>query len=311
MFHIKNEQKVVKVGDVQIGGRSGENPVAMVSTMFYTGQKLIERRKEAKFDKKKAESLLHKQESLSHETGLPGLVDIVGINEEEFKVYIDFVAEKTEMPFMIDAWKIKPKIAAARYVKEIGLEKRAVYNSIAPWSEDIEREIAEAKDTGIDTCVVVAFNTQDRTVDGRLALLEDDLLTKAERAGFRNVLVDTSVVNLPSIAFTSLANRKIKEQLGLPVGCSPSNGTDAWKDAKTRWGRKGFIGIDAGINAIAGVLWNDFLLYGAIEHSEWIYPAVASAQSVLSTFIYDEVGTLPKGEAHPLNRFFREFAEQL
>ncbi len=303
------ESKVVEIGGIKIGGK-GENPVVLVGTMFYTGHKIVEKRKEGKFDKKRAEELINMQETLSEETGIPSMLDIVALSEEEFRKYIDFVAEVTEMPFMIDAWKIPPKIGAAKYVKEIGLEDRVVYNSLSPWSEDLEKEVNELKEIGLKHGLTVAYNMNDPSVEGRIKILKETLLPALEKAGFENILIDTSVLNTPSIALSLLACKKIKEEFGHPVGCAPSNGTDVWKYPREKWGKLGFAAVDSAAHAITALLWNDFILYGAIENAKWVFPAVATANSILATFIYDEVGELPKGE-HPLNKLFPEFVEQL
>ncbi len=309
MFKLEKPQKIVDISGVKIGG-SGENPVVLVGTMFYTGHKIVEKRKEGRFDRKRAEELINMQESLSDETGLPSMLDIVALSGNEFRNYIDFIAEVTDMPFMIDAWKIPPKIEAARYVKEVGLEDRVVYNSLSPWSEDLEREISELKEIGLKHGLTVAFNMNDPTVEGRIKLLNELLLPSLEKAGFENILIDTSVLNTPAIALSILACRKIKEEFGYPVGCAPSNGTDMWKYPRDQWGKIGFAAVDSSAHAITALLWNDFILYGAIENAKWIFPAVATANSILATFLYEETGMLPE-KPHPLPELFSEFYEQL
>jgi tetrahydromethanopterin S-methyltransferase subunit H len=309
MFVVKNPQKVVEIEGIKIGG-TGENPTVLIGTMFYTGHKIVERRKEGKFNRKRAEELINMQETLSDETGIPSMLDIVAVSAEEFKNYIDFVADVTDMPFMIDAWKIPPKIGAAKYVKEIGLENRVIYNSLSPWSEDLDKEIAELKKIGLKHGLTVAYNMADPTVEGRISLLNDLLLPSLEKAGFENILIDTSVLNTPAIALSILANKQIKEEFGYPVGCAPSNGTDMWKYPREQWGKIGFAAVDSAAHAISALMWNDFMLYGAIENAKWIFPAVATASSILATFLYDETEKLPS-DTHPISKLFPEFVEQL
>jgi tetrahydromethanopterin S-methyltransferase subunit H len=309
LFRIEKPQKVVEIGGIKVGGR-GENPVVLVGTIFYTGHKIVEKRKEGKFNREKAESLINMQETFSDETGIPSMLDVVALSEEEFRKYIDFISEVTDMPFMIDAWKIPPKIGAAKYVKEIGLEDRVIYNSLSPWSEDLEKEVSELRNIGLKHGLTVAYNMSDPTVEGRITLLKDLLLPALEKAGFENILIDTSVLNTPAIALSVMACRKIKEEFGLPVGCAPSNGTDIWKYPREQWGKTGFAAVDSAAHAITALMWNDFILYGAIENAKWVFPAVATANSILATFIYEESGELPE-DGHPLNKLFPEFVQQL
>ncbi|MFQ5887970.1 MAG: tetrahydromethanopterin S-methyltransferase, partial [Candidatus Hydrothermarchaeales archaeon] len=163
MFRFDTEQIVYDIGGVKVGGQPGENPTVLSGTMFYNGHKIIESRKEGRFDKKRAEELINKQEALSDQTGIPGMLDLVANFPEEIRKYIDFVTSVTEMPFSTDIWKVKPKLAAAKYIKEVGLIDRAIYSSIAPWSEDIEKEVAELKKLRLKNAILVAYNAADKT----------------------------------------------------------------------------------------------------------------------------------------------------
>ncbi|MFQ6137074.1 MAG: tetrahydromethanopterin S-methyltransferase subunit H [Candidatus Hydrothermarchaeales archaeon] len=312
MFRFEKRQLTYDIGGVKVGGQPGENPTVLLGTMFYTGHKIIESRKGCKFDKKRAEELINQEEILSDQTGIPGMLDLVANFPEEIRGYIDFVTSVTDMPFSIDIWKVKPKLAAARYIKEMGLVDKAIYSSIAPWSEDIETEINELKKLKLKNAILVAYNEMDKTVEGRIALLEKTLLPNAKAAGFRNFLIDTSVLSIPASAFSFLGNHRIKEKFGFPVGCAPSNGTDMWrKFVFPTWGRVGFSGVDSAAHAVAPLLWNDYLLYGPIENARWIFPAIATSNAILSTLVFDETLQLPQSKTHPLNKLFPEFAEHL
>jgi len=309
-FRFSRAQKVVRIGGVKFGGQPGENPTVLIGTMFYNGHRIIEKRRTCSFDRARAEELLNRQETLSEETGIPCMVDLVANFPEEIKGYIDFVTEHSDMPFSTDIWKLKPKLAAARYVREVGLVDRYLYNSLAPWSEDLELEGAELSKAGVKNALLVAFNPEDKTPAGRMKVLKELLIPSAVKAGIENILVDTSVLNLPATAFSILAGLEVKEELGLPVGCAPSNGTDMWRLPKERWGRIGFAGVDAAVHAVAS-LCADFLLYGPIESAPWIFPAIAGADAMLSTLTYQGIEVKAKALERPLHRFFPDFVEEL
>lgn len=311
MFRFKKEQKICKIGGIKFGGQPGENPTVLIGTMFYNGHKILESRKGCKFDKRRAEELINRQEELSDQTGIPAMLDLVANTAEEIRCYIDFVTGITDMPFSTDIWTVEPKLGAARYVAEMGLQERHLYNSIAPWSKDPEREVSELKKIGLKNALMVAFNPEDPTPDGRISIIKEKLLPWATEAGFENVLADTSVMSVPSTPFSFLGSRKVKETFGIPVGCAPSNGTDLVKKTQEgMWGKIGFVGVDSAAHAI-GVLWNDFLLYGPIESAPWMFPAVATANAMLSTFVYDETEHLPESPEHPLNKLYSDFVEAL
>lgn len=310
MFHLEREQRVCHIGGVAVGGQPGENPPVLMGSLFHKGDRLLRRRLEHDFDRTGASDLLKRQEELSEQTGLPAMVDIVGNTGDELKAYIDFVAEATSVPFCLDAWKLQPRLEAARYAAGLGLLDRVVYNSVGPWSEDIEREAAGLREIGVRHIVLVAFDPQDQMPSGRLRGLER-LLKTLEGVPLESILVDTSVMNLPATAFCSLANRMVKERYGLPAGSAPANGTYMWKEARQAWGGAGFAGADVAVHAVASVLWHDFLFYGPLVAAGRMFPAVAAATALQATLIYGEGGALPTSPQHPLNRLFADFAGQL
>ncbi len=310
MFRFKKSQNTVEIGGIKIGGQPGENPTVLLGTMFYNGHKIIEKRKGARFDRKKAEELINQQETLSDQTGIPGMLDLVANFPEEIEAYIDFVTSVTDMPFSSDIWTVKPKLAAARYVKQVGLLDRYLYNSIAPWSKDIEGETQALSEIGVKNALLVAFNMEDKTPGGRIKILKEFLLPSAKKAGIENILVDTSVLNIPATAFSILSGLKIKEEFGHPVGCAPSNGTDMWKTSRELWGKIGFSGVDSAAHGVT-CLFNDFLLYGPIESAPWMFPAIATSNAILATFLFHETGHLPADDRHPVNHLFKDFSEEL
>jgi tetrahydromethanopterin S-methyltransferase subunit H len=316
MFSFEKQQVVCEIGKVRIGGQPGENSTFMLGSMFYSGHKKVlesERdRKKGKFNKKRAEELINRLETLSDDTGIPAGLDLVANYAEEAEKYVDFVAGVTDMPFTTDIWNLKPKLGAARYIAQQNLQDRHIYNSLAPWSTDIELEIKTLQELKLKNALLVAFNAEDPSINGKLTILREKLLPWAEKAGFKNYLIDTSLMSLPSSAFAFIAGRKIKESLGLPVGCAPSNGSDMVKKKTERlFEREGFIALDTAAHAIGAVMWQDFLLFGPVENAPWLFPAIATAVSIVPAFVWEERKVLPKNETHPLNKFYSDFIETL
>ena len=312
MFCFEKKVPTYNIGGIKVGGELGKNPTVLMGSMFYTGHRIVKDRSKGQFDRKRAETLINQQEELSDQTGIPSMLDLVAVRPYEFETYINFVAEVTDMPFAVDAWHEATKLAAAQIIHEQGLQNRTVYNSLAPWSKNLDLEVSQLSNFDLENVILVAFNQEDATVQGRISILTTKLIPYARKAGFQHFLVDTSVMNAPSTVISLLTGSKIREQIGVPVGCGPANGTDpkAWRIPKEKWGKLGFISIDASIHAVA-TLWSDFLLYGPIENAKWIFPAVTIAEMLKSTFRAETTHDLPETEDHPLNKFFSEFAIQL
>jgi tetrahydromethanopterin S-methyltransferase subunit H len=307
MLRYEKAQKVCNIGGMKVGGQPGENAPLLIGNMFQKGDVLIESRKEHKFNKSEAAERIREMERLSQETGVPGMVAMVANTPDEAKAYVDFFVSVTDMPFAIDIWKQKTRLAAARYIAELGLQDRLLYNSITPWDEDIEAQVAELKEWGIRHVVVQAFDVEDKRPVGRVKSLQS-MLPALEKGGFESIMVDTAAMNLPAIAFSLAANRLIKQQFGLPVGCAPSNGTYMWRKSLGEDSRGEFASVDAAIEAITA-MGSDFILYGPMTGSSRVFRAVGAAISLLATLAYAEDAPLPSG-AHPLNLLFPEVVKQ-
>jgi tetrahydromethanopterin S-methyltransferase subunit H len=308
MFRFKQEQKTYILDGIKIGGQPGENPPLLIASMFHNRDRIVTDRKGG-FDRPKAVELIRKQEELSASTGIPAMVAMVANSPEEAKIYIDFYRETTKMPFGIDMWVAEKRAQATEYVARLGLQDQFLYNSITPWDKDIKGQIAKLKDLGIRHVVVQAFDDADQSPRGRLNSLEKILSQGAD--GFDTVIVDTSVMNLPATSFSLIANRLIKEKLGLPCGGAYSNGTHMWKEAKSIWSLDGFKAMDAAAQGMASVLWSDFNFYGPIVTAPRIFPAVAAAHILLTTLVYDETKTISENANIPIKKYFGDFLGKL
>ncbi|NWG02234.1 MAG: tetrahydromethanopterin S-methyltransferase subunit H [Syntrophaceae bacterium] len=307
MFRYQREQKVCNIGGVKVGGQLGENPPLLIGNMFQKGDLILEDRKGGKFNRKAAEERIRELENISRETGVPCLIAMVANSEEEIKGYIDFFTSVTEMPFAIDIWQQKTRLAAARYIAKQGFQGRALYNSITPWDEDIPGQVSELKDLSIKHVVVQVFDMEDKKPTGRVKSLKN-LLPLVEKGNFESILVDTAVMNLPATTFSLVANTLIKNEFGFPVGFAPSNGTYMWRKAAGEKGKDKFPGIDAGVHAIAALA-SDFLFYGPLTGTSRVFPAVAAASSMMAALAFNESAFLPTGN-HPLNLLFPDVVKQ-
>jgi len=307
MFRYELKQRVCDIGGLKVGGQPGENPPLLIGSMFQKGDVLLESRKERKFDKAGAKERIREMERSAQETGVPGIIAMVANTPDEMKTYIDFFASVTDMPFAIDIWMQKTRLAAAHYVAEQGIQDRLLYNSITPWDEDIEAQVAEIKQLGIKHVVVQVFDIEDKRSGGRVKSLKK-MLPLVEKGNFDSILVDTSVMNLPTTSLSMVANHLIKKEFGLPVGFAPSNGTYMWRKSASEQNRDKFPAIDAGVHAISAVA-SDFLFYGPMTGTSRVFPAVAAASSMMAALAYEESGFLPGGN-HPLNLLFPDVVAQ-
>jgi tetrahydromethanopterin S-methyltransferase subunit H len=308
MFRFQKEQKVFTLAGTKIGGQPGDRPPLLIASMFHNKDRIMTDRK-GNFDRTRAVELIRQQEALAASTGVPGMVAMVANTPEEAKIYIDFYLETTSMPFGIDMWMAEQRAKATEYVAKLGVQDKFLYNSITPWDKDVKGQVQKLKDLGIRHVVVQAFDDKDQTPQGRVNSLER--LLDQGAGDFATVIVDTSVMNLPSTSFSLIANRLIKEKHGLPCGGAYSNGTHMWQEAKTRWSMDAFKAMDAVAQGMSSVLWSDYNFYGPIVTAPRIFPAVATAHILLSTLVYGETNRIPDSADLPIRKCFGEFIEKL
>lgn len=312
MRELNTEQIICDVGGIKFGGQPGQYPTVVCSSIFQKGDRVFEGKRKQGFDEKKAKRLLKTQDGLWAQTGVPGMADIVANSGKEFERYIDFVTSISDMPFCVDAWKMKPKLEGAAYCAEKGLLDRMFYNSLTVWEKDLETEIREISQIGVKHVLLVSFDMSDQTPKGRITGTQR-LLDAIEKAGarFDSIFVDTSVMNGPATAFCGIANRMIKEKWGFPAASAPSNGSYMWKEARDLWGFKGWSAADAGLEALAAFTYHDMIFSGPMAGAARIFPAIAMTDAFAATWASYETGRLPEDKNHPLNKLFPDFAAQL
>jgi tetrahydromethanopterin S-methyltransferase subunit H len=84
----------------------------------------------------------------------------------------------------------KVRMAGVKYIREVGLSKRVVYNSISP--EIKEGDILAIREAKIESAILLALNNTNPTIAGRLSIIQK-LLKKAHAAGVEKTLIDTTV----------------------------------------------------------------------------------------------------------------------
>jgi tetrahydromethanopterin S-methyltransferase subunit H len=271
MFKFKTEQKIFDIAGVKVGGQPGERPTVLIGSIFYHGHKVVADEKTGKLHREKAEELIKLQEDFSNKTGIPCMLDVVGSTKEAIKAFIDFVIDVTEMPFLIDSPSFEVKVAGLKHASEVGAEKRVIYNSLIPESKPEEFEAL--KEYGVKSAILLAYEKGNMTGEARVKVLKE-LLSKAEKAGITKPLLDTFVIDIPSLSMACKAMLDIKKELGLPTGCGAHNAISTWVGLKQRFGDEAVNSCAVAVNIAPIVLGADFILYGPIQDCKYVFPAV-------------------------------------
>lgn len=314
MFKFTKEQAVFEIGGVKIGGQPGEYPTVLAGTIFYGGHKIVSDSKTGIFDKSTAESLIKKQEEMSDITGNPHLIQVFSEYPEAMRKYIDFISSITNTPFLVDSTDAKTRIEGVKYVGEVGLIDKAIYNSINPSITD--EEVKVLSNLKVKASIILAFNPKDITVKGKLDLLttgipgivSKGLLEIAREAEVTKPLIDVAILPLGSGAGPSLMSTYvIKAKLGLPVGSGIHNAVSAWewlrKTKKTRSEGKDIAkACDVASNTLQVLAGGNFVLYGPIENAPLVFPIIAMTDSIVAEAVHNEFEDIVPIETHPFRK---------
>jgi tetrahydromethanopterin S-methyltransferase subunit H len=195
MLNFEKEQKVVQIGKTRIGGNPGQNPIAMIGTVFYTNHAALLNEKTGDIDKSLVEAELNEFTEIIEDTKMQGIVDVVGAYTEALIKECEYVADVVEYPFLVDGLNDSSRIPAMEGLKEIGLLDRAILNSID--EATTEESLEKLKNIGVKNSVLLTFGSRSIFPTQKLKLLEETLIPKANKANIKNILVDSAVLDLP------------------------------------------------------------------------------------------------------------------
>ena len=297
LLPLKSEQRVLRIAGVPVGGVPGRRPTVLVGSIFYRGHRIVDDDVKGVFDRGEAERLINVQDELSDKTGNPCMVEVVASTPEAMVRYLDFTASVTEAPILLGGVDAASRTAGVRYAAEVGLLDRCVYNSVSGVSK--EAEIKSLSELGVENVVVLAYGPRAVTSSDRFRLVEE-LLGKVQEAGVRNVLVDTCVLDVPSLGIACKTVMAVKSELGLPAGCGAHNAVGTWRGLREKFGRRAVRPASVAACVAAASAGADFILYGPMRHAKVVFPAVAMVDAAYGQ-VEMEGGFIP-GRGHPLFR---------
>nr|AAU82309.1 N(5)-methyl-tetrahydromethanopterin-coenzyme M methyltransferase subunit H [uncultured archaeon GZfos14B8] len=247
------------------------------------------------------------------------MMQIFSESSEAMEKEIAFCVEKSDSPFLIDSTVAEAKVAGLKYVDEVGLTDRAVYNSInVSCSPEELKAIEESK---IEAAIILAFNPKDSTVAGKIDLLETGagtfdkgLVQLARDMGVTKQMCDPATLPIGAGVGSAIASGfVIKSKYGISVGLGIHNAPSAWTWLKTfrkehaTKGPGGWEGLGADVFKICDIASNvipiiagmDFVLYGPIENASMTFPLVGMADMIVSEANAAEYG-IEALEPHPI-----------
>jgi len=295
-----SEQKVYSIGGTRLGGQPGQYPTVLIGSIFFAGHRIVRDPVKGLFDKGRAADLLALEEECAVATGNPHFVDVVGETTDALTRYLEFVAAHTAVPLLVDSPSQRVRMETVRRFAGTEVMPRLVYNAIA--EDYTDEELACLKECGIENAIVLAFSTKAMKPAARLGLLTERLLPAVRKAGIRNVLIDTGVLDMSSVSLAALAISEVRERLGYPAGCAPANALYTWQRDREH-DEATFRSVATAVFALTQSKGANFVFYGSLAMAPWVYPAVAAADALIA-YGGRFCGVKPLTSEHPLYKVF-------
>jgi len=295
MLKFRVEQKVYDIAGVKVGGDLGENPTVMIGSIFYKGDKILQDEKAGTFDRERAKELIAKLEEVSDRTGLSAMLDVVCADSQVAERYLEFAADATRMPILIDYVSEEASLRGMECAKELQIIERTTLNSLNPETkESVYRKIGEV---GLEAAILLTYSTKAIISSKERVKLLDTLIPKAEAAGIKKILVDTVVMDIATLGLACKAIYDVKDQFGYPAGCGAHNAIESWGSLKKKKDKMLTLLCSSIANGLPIAIGADFVLYGPISSAEYMFPAISLIDASYGQLLIEE-GKRPSS-SHP------------
>ncbi|WP_457591790.1 tetrahydromethanopterin S-methyltransferase subunit H family protein [Geoglobus sp.] len=251
----------------------------LIGSIFYSRHRIVEDHNRGVFDRERAEELIKKQEELSDHYGMDGILDVVAETGEAIVRYLEFVADVTDRPFILDGY-VEARTAGLKYAMEVGLVDRIIYNSINPINTRDEIELI--KQAKVRSAVIFDYDPSYTSPSRRILLLSGDgrkegLISRAKKLGIENMLIDVVPTDIKSLGEVIETLLLVKSTYPYPAGCGPANVSYYMADyLKEELDTRVLVSsVDS-----AAQLFSDFLLYGPIERAEIAFQSAYIVEEV-------------------------------
>jgi tetrahydromethanopterin S-methyltransferase subunit H len=134
--------------------------------------------------------------------------------------------------------------------------------------------LEKIKEVGLKSGIALTYSSKALfSYRERIRLLET-LIPKMEKVGIKNILIDTAVLDIPTLGLACRAIQEIKHNFGYPVGCGAHNAIESWGALK-KINDKILTWCSAAIvNGYPVAIGADLLFYGPLSAAKYIFPVI-------------------------------------
>ncbi len=249
----------------------------LIGSIFYRGDRKVSDHRTGVVDRKRVENEIETAERFARRVGLQHAIDVIAETPEAMCNYINMLADLTGSPLMIGGLNEEARVAGYRRALEIGISSRCAVNSVSTCTTDTE--LSELKANKIRFAIIQTLDPSAVYPEEKLALLKEMLLARCESAGIEGAAVDVGIIDFTSTHLAVESMKLIRKELNLPCGCAPSNA--AYQALlKKRVSRKSARAINAALNTMVQMGGADFIIYGPLKASTYIFEAVAVVEAI-------------------------------
>jgi tetrahydromethanopterin S-methyltransferase subunit H len=287
MLNFEAEQKTLEIGGVRIGGSPGRIPTVLIPSVFYTKDKLVKNADTGEMDKSATENTLSMLTDLTERTGLGTMLDVVATTEVAMEKYLRYLVDMTEFPLLIDGSdSLEVNTAGIRLAEEAGFLDRVVINSLTPETKEDLYDVV--KKHGLTSALLLTFNSASMASTMKRVELAGGLIQKAQAAGVSNIIIDTGVLDLPTLGIACKTQHILKDKYGYPVGNGAHNAVSTWAGLVPKFGKEAKKPALVGSSLMPVSLGADFVLMGPAKDAPLVYPSVAMIDVALSGILIEE-----------------------
>ena len=287
MFDFKAQQRTLEISGVRIGGPVGKIPTVLIPSMFYNKDRIVKNAEKGEFDKSAAETLLSMLVDFTQRTGLGTMLDVVATTKESMEKFLQYLVDETNFPLLVDGSdSLEVNIAGIRYAKDSGFLNRVIINSLTPDTKDELYEVV--KEVGLTSALLLTFNSASMISSSKRVKIGDTLIQRAQAAGVSNIIIDTGVMDLPTLGIACKTQHILKDRYGYPVGNGAHNAISTWSGLVPKFGKEAKKSAVVGSSLMPVALGADFVLMGPAKDAPIVYPSVAMVDVALSGILIEE-----------------------
>ena len=274
-----------------------EKPV-FIGSVFYKSDRKVKDHKKGEVNLPALKRELNNVKVLKERVGLGHALDVIAETPLAMENYLSMLAEISGDPLFIGGLNEETRVAGYRKAKELGIEGRCGVNSIGPSTG--EDELSALRDNGIRFAILQTLDPSAIYPQEKLTLLKGNILEKCAKADIGCAAVDVGIIDFTSTWLACESIKAIKSELGLSAGCAPSNA--AYQPLVTkRITRKSARSMNVALCAIIQLAGADFVLYGPLKASSYLFEAAAVVEGVKAYGA--RLAGVKVEKSHPLHRF--------